>query len=102
MAEFIKACGRAEVAEGNGRVVVLNGQQIALFNLGGTFYATDDSCTHVGGPLSEGELEGTVVTCPLHGATFDVTDGRALGPPAGADLTCYEVKVEGDAVRVKV
>ncbi len=102
MAEFIKACARAEVADGKGHVVVLNGKQIALFNLGGAFYATDDACTHVGGSLSEGEIEGTVVTCPLHGATFDVTDGRVLGPPAGADLTCYEVKVDGDAVLVKV
>ncbi len=54
----------------------------------------------VGGPLSEGSVEGTVVTCPLHGATFDLTTGDVTGPPAGSPVKCYEVRVEGDEIQI--
>ena len=57
-------------------------RRIALFNVGGTCHAIDDTCTHRGGPLSEGTIDGVVVTCPWHGARFCVRDGQAQGPPA--------------------
>ncbi len=102
MAEFVRAVGTAELASGKGTVVELNGARIAIFNVDGTFYAMDDTCTHAGGPLSEGELDETVVTCPWHGATFDIKTGAVLGPPAADGVTSYEVKVEGDDILVKV
>ena len=102
MAEFVRALGSAELSPGKGTVVELNGAKIAIFNVDGTFYAMDDTCTHAGGPLSEGELDGTVVTCPWHGATFDIKTGGVLGGPAASGVSGYEVKVEGDDVLVEV
>ncbi len=102
MAEFVKAIATADLTAGHGVMVELQGKKIAIFNVDETFYAVDDTCTHVGGPLSEGELEGTKVTCPWHGAMFDVKTGGVHGPPASDDIRSYEVKIEGEDVLVKV
>ena len=102
MAEFIKALTTGELPAGKAVAVELNGKKVAVFNVDGTFYAIDDTCTHRGGPLSEGQVDGTVVTCPWHGAEFDVTNGQVLGPPAPGGVTSYEVKLEGNDVMVKV
>ena len=102
MAEFVKAIAKADLTAGHGVMVELQGKNIAIFNVGETFYAVDDTCTHVGGPLSEGELEGTRVTCPWHGATFDIKTGGVLGPPAPDGVRSYEVKTEGEDVLVKI
>jgi nitrite reductase/ring-hydroxylating ferredoxin subunit len=80
--------------------VAFEGEQVALFNVDGTIYAISDSCTHIGGQLSEGEVEGTIVTCPLHGATFDLTTGSSESPPADEPVTSYQVQVEGDEIQV--
>ena len=79
---------------------MFGGEKVALFNVGGTLYAISDTCTHRGGPLSEGEVNGTDVTCPLHGATFDLTTGSVKGPPASSAVTHYEVQVEGDEIQI--
>ena len=102
MAEFVKAVATSDLAGGQGAVVELQGKKIAIFNVAGAFYAMDDSCTHAGGPLSEGDIDGTVVRCPWHGATFDLRTGGALGPPASDGVRCYEVKTEGEHVLVKI
>ena len=102
MAEFVKAIAKADLTAGHGVMVELQGKKIAIFNVDETFYAVDDTCTHVGGPLSEGELEGASVTCPLHGATFDVKTGGVNGPPASDDVRSYEVRIEGEDVLVNV
>ena len=102
MAEFVKAIVTADLTAGHGVMVELQGKKIAIFNVDETFYAVDDTCTHVGGPLSEGELEGTTVTCPWHGATFDVQTGAVHGPPASDGERSYEVKTECEDVLVKV
>ena len=102
MAEFVKAVRRAELVPGKGTMVELNGVKIAIFNVDGAFYAMNDTCTHASGPLSEGDVDGAVVTCPLHGATFDIKTGAVLGPPASDGVRSYEVKTEGDDVLVKV
>ncbi len=101
MAEFVKAIAKSDLAAGHGAVVELQGKKIAIFNVDGAFYAMDDTCTHAGGPLSEGELDGTVVTCPWHGARFDVNTGGLQGPPAPDGVRSYEVKTEGEDVLVK-
>jgi nitrite reductase/ring-hydroxylating ferredoxin subunit len=64
--------------------------------------AIADTCTHKGGPLSEGSLEGNTVICPWHGANFDVCTGKNLTPPAAAEVTSYNVRVEGDDVEVEI
>ncbi len=74
----------------------------SLLNRGGDYFAIDDACTHRGGPLSEGEVGGTVVTCPLHGATYDLTTGNVLGPPAPEGLVSYKVQVDGSDIKVEL
>lgn len=102
MAGFVKVAKTAEVASGQGKMVEVGGKKIALFNVAGTFYAIDDTCTHRGGPLSEGVLDGKQVTCPWHGAIFDVTTGEVLGPPAPKGVARYNVRVEGENIEVEI
>ena len=73
----------------------------ALFNIEGTFYAMGNSCPHRGGPLGEGSLAGSTVTCPLHGAEFNVKTGEVLGPPAETGVKSYAVRVEGQDVLIE-
>ena len=102
MGGFVKVAKTSEVAPGMGKLVEVNGRKIALFNVQGSFHAIDDTCTHRGGPLSEGALEGKQVTCPWHGAIFDVTTGDALAPPAPKSVTRYNARVQGDSVEVEL
>ena len=95
MGRLIKVAETKDIPPGTAVAVDLEGRAVALFNVDGRLYAIDDTCTHRGGPLSEGELDGTVVTCPLHGARFDVTTGEVLGPPATKRVARYDVRVEG-------
>ncbi len=75
---------------------------VALFNVGGQFFAIDDVCTHDGGPLAEGMLENHTIACPRHGAKFDIRTGQALTMPATQPTASHEVKVVGDEVLVKL
>jgi NAD(P)H-dependent nitrite reductase small subunit len=100
MADFVKVAAVGDVPAGSGKVVEIGGKPVALFNVDGTFYAIDNVCPHMDGPLGEGSLAGKVVTCPWHGWEFDVTSGRNTADAACA-VPCFEVKVEGGAVFVK-
>ncbi len=93
MGTFHKAIEVNELTPGSCKGVEVSGQQIALFNIGGTFYAIGDTCTHMGGNLADGTLDGTTVTCPLHSAEFDVTTGRNLTPPAVPPTNAVPVEV---------
>ena len=75
MGEMVAVAKKNDVPAGKGIAVEIKGKRIALFNVDGTFYAIDDECTHAGGSLSEGDLYEYTVTCPLHGAEFDVRSG---------------------------
>jgi nitrite reductase/ring-hydroxylating ferredoxin subunit len=99
---FVTAASAQEVPPGTGKQVTLGGLTLALFNINGTFYAIDDTCSHQGGPLSEGDLSGTEVTCPWHGARFDLASGAFLCPPARSGVTAYKVQVVGDEVQVDI
>ena len=83
------------------KAVAVNGIQIALCNVDGVYYAIDDACTHRSALLSEGDLIGKEITCPLHGAIFDVTTGEVLEGPAGENLASYRVRVSGDDIEVE-
>jgi nitrite reductase/ring-hydroxylating ferredoxin subunit len=74
---------------------------VAVFDIGGSFCATQNKCTHRQGPLSKGKLDGSTVTCPNHGAQFNVCTGAVLRGPANDPLTTYRVIVEGDVGRVE-
>ncbi len=99
MADFVPVAVVEEVPPGRSKIVVVAGHVVALFNAGGTFHALSNTCLHRGGPVGEGELDGTVVTCPWHGWQYDVRTGRNLLNPA-ACLKTYPVKVEGERVLV--
>ena len=97
-----KVAKRSEIAPGSTRRVVVDGSEILLCNVEGNLYAIEDVCTHDGGPLDQGQLEGETVVCPRHGATFDVRTGDALTLPAVVPVMTYPVTVEGDDVYVDV
>jgi nitrite reductase/ring-hydroxylating ferredoxin subunit len=101
MGQLIKVAETNEVPPGTAKTVDVEGRPVALFNIDGTYYAIDDTCTHRGGPLSEGPVEGTTVTCPWHGATYDVITGNVLGPPAPEGVAHYNVHVDGNDIKVE-
>ena len=102
MTKLIKIATASDVPPGQRAAFTVEGQRIALFNVEGVYYAIGDSCTHRGGALSEGDVQGTKVTCPLHGADFDLKTGAALGPPAQQGVPSYKVVVEGDDIKVEI
>ena len=85
-----------EIPPGETRVVETEFESIALCNVGGTFYAVQDLCTHDGGPLGEGTLDGCEIMCPRHGARFDVRTGAVLAPPAFSPIRTFPVRVTSD------
>jgi 3-phenylpropionate/trans-cinnamate dioxygenase ferredoxin subunit len=90
----------SDVAPGTVRVFDVDGQAVAVANVDGQFYAFADVCTHDGGPVAEGELDGYVIECPRHGARFDITTGAVLSMPAVVPLPVYDLKVEGGEIKI--
>jgi nitrite reductase/ring-hydroxylating ferredoxin subunit len=102
MSSWVKLGMLSELSPGTGRHVRLADRAVALFNVDGEVYAIDGSCTHRGGPLGEGRLEGSVVTCPWHGARFDVRTGVVLSPPARTNAEVYRVSLETGVIAVEL
>ncbi|PYS06451.1 MAG: hypothetical protein DMG17_32385 [Acidobacteria bacterium] len=102
MAVFLKVAEIQSVLRGQGKKFNVGGKHIALFNIEGTYYAIDDTCTHKGGPLSEGKIEGSNVTCPWHGSIFDVRTGEVVRPPAPIGVSRYNVRVVGDDIEIEI
>ena len=100
MGEFTKVADAKDLPPGKSLSVEFGGERVALFNVDGTLYAIGDSCTHVGGPLSQGQVSGTSVICPLHGATFDLKTGNATTAPGSGAVKCYPVRAEGDEIQL--
>ena len=106
---FVKVADISEIPIGNRKMVKLEGKEILLTNIGGTYYAVGNRCTHAGGDLSKGSLDGNIITCPRHGSKFDVTTGKVVsGPkilflrPKIKDEPVYEVKVDGREIWLKI
>ena len=102
MAEYVEVALATELLPGGKKLLDIDGRAVALFNVDGTFYAIDDVCTHDGGPLAEGELEGCEIVCPRHGARFDVRTGAVLCMPAFEPVKAHEVMVENGVVFVRI
>ena len=102
MARYVRVASVSELSENEGRCVEVEGKRIALFKIGDDLFAVGDTCTHREGPLSEGVVEDGQVTCPWHGATFDIKTGRCLTPPADEDVPRYPVRVTGEDVEIEV
>ncbi len=98
MADWIRVCGRSELLPGEFRIAYDRDTVIAVFNIDGELYAIEDVCTHDGGELAGGPIEGYEIECLRHGARFDLRTGAALSPPAYQPTVCFPVKLEGDAV----
>lgn len=101
MGKFVKVASAKDIEPGTGLTVTADGQEVALFNVGGAFHAVHNTCVHRGGPLGEGPLEGQVVTCPWHGWQYDVTTGVCTVNPS-AKVKKFNVKVEGTDVLIDV
>ena len=91
--EFIAVASENEVGNGERILIEIDGQAIVLFNIAGEFFAIADLCSHDDGPLGEGEVEAYEITCPRHGAHFDLRTGKALTLPAVVDIPAYPVRV---------
>jgi nitrite reductase/ring-hydroxylating ferredoxin subunit len=102
MAGFVKVATTGDLAPGQAKQVQVDGKAIALFNLGGTYYAIDNTCPHRGGPLAEGDVEGEEVTCPWHGAKFRISSGEVLGPPARTGVGSYRTRVTGSDIEIEL
>ena len=88
---YVRASGKLEIAVGEMKKVILGGRDVLIVNIDGNYYAVGGECTHFGGDLSEGVLEGKIVTCPNHKARFDVTTGKVVSPPAEARLSLIHI-----------
>ena len=100
MSEWVDVAAVGEICPGDFRVVEVDGSMVAVFNLDGRYYAVDDVCTHDGGSLSGGRVEGDEVVCPRHGARFRITTGEVMAAPACEALHCYPVRVRGQRIEV--
>jgi nitrite reductase (NADH) small subunit len=101
MGEWVKAAAAGDLAPGSCTEVSVGGKPVALFNVGGTFYATSNICIHRGGPLGQGMLEGQAVMCPWHAWTWDVTTGENTANPS-LRIATFEVKVDAGDVLVRL
>jgi 3-phenylpropionate/trans-cinnamate dioxygenase ferredoxin subunit len=101
MAEFERVATLDEIASGARKSVLVDGIPVLLIHVGDNFYAVEDVCTHDGQPLTDGPIDGTEITCPRHGARFDITTGKALCMPATEPVATYDVKVEQGVIYLK-
>ena len=99
MSEFIKVAKVSDLGPGEKLLVEYDDEDVGLFNIDGKFYAISDVCTHDGGPLVEGELDGDWIICPRHGARFNVKTGEET-MPAFSPVPLYEVKIEGEDILI--
>jgi nitrite reductase/ring-hydroxylating ferredoxin subunit len=99
--DFVKVALRKEIRPSQMKEVQVNGQSVCVANIDGEYYAINNICTHEGGPLADGVLEGFEVECPWHQSRFDVRTGAVEAPPASEPETTYEVKVDGEDILVR-
>ncbi len=102
MANFVKVGKVSDIKDKQMKSFQISGTEILISHFGDKFYATAEKCTHFGGPLSKGKLSEGVVTCPWHGAEFDIKKGSVLKGPAKKPLNTFEVKVEGEDLLVDI
>ncbi|GAB7550143.1 MULTISPECIES: Rieske (2Fe-2S) protein [unclassified Cupriavidus] len=101
MSEWIDVAPADEFAPGTCRSVDVDGLQVAVFNVRGSYYAVEDMCSHEAEPLCGGDIEGEEVVCPRHGAHFSLITGAALSPPAYDPVAIFPVRVVDGKVQVK-
>lgn len=100
MPDFKKVASASEIPAGEMTIVEVDGEEVAIANVGGEFFAFTNTCTHRGGPLGEGILMGDVVECPFHAGRFNVRTGAVVAPPPSEPVQTYAVRVDGDDISV--
>jgi nitrite reductase/ring-hydroxylating ferredoxin subunit len=100
--KWLAVMERTAIGAGQIASATVGDKEIAIYNIDGELYATDNICTHAFGLLSEGFLEGDVIECPIHAGRFEVKTGKGLGPPIICDIKTYPVRLNGDSVEVDV
>jgi len=98
---YVKVGQVGDFPAGSLKKVTVSGEDVVVANVAGKLYAITNKCTHRGGPLDEGGLEGSAVTCPWHGGQFDLTTGKVLEPPPLKEEVCFEVMIEASNVLLK-
>jgi len=101
MSDWITVAKVGELAPGSHRVIDVDGASVAVFNVAGEYYAIEDVCTHDGGQLTGGFVEGDQVVCPRHGARFSIKTGEALSAPAYEPTAKFPVRVENGVIQVR-
>jgi nitrite reductase/ring-hydroxylating ferredoxin subunit len=101
MAEsVVRVCAQDEVAPDSAKAYEVGDRRLAVFNIGGTFYVTDDECTHASASLADGMLDGDIIECCLHFGAFDVKTGAVKAPPCSIALRTYQVQLQGNDIYV--
>ena len=101
MSDWIDVIAESALTEGEHVVVDVDGTEVAVFKTEEGIYAVEDVCTHDGAEIASGQLEGSVIVCPRHGAKFCLKTGKILRGPAYEDLPCFPVRVEGGVIQVR-
>jgi nitrite reductase/ring-hydroxylating ferredoxin subunit len=99
--DFVKVAETKDVQSSMLKVDLEGEGSVCIANVDGKYYAIGNVCTHEGGPLADGSLEGYEVECPWHGSKFDVRSGKVTNPPANEPEPTYDVKVEGDSILIR-
>ena len=99
--EFVKVADTKDIQAGQMKAIDLAGEQVCIVNVDGNYYAIGNICTHEGGPLNEGMLDGYEVECPWHGAHFDIRTGKVLAPPAQKPVPSYDIRIEANNILIK-
>jgi ethylbenzene dioxygenase ferredoxin component len=97
---IVRICAQSEIAPDSVKAFEVGDRRLAVFNIGGRFYITDDECTHASASLADGMLEGEVIECAMHLGAFHVPTGEVKAPPCAMALRTYKVIREGDDVLV--
>jgi nitrite reductase/ring-hydroxylating ferredoxin subunit len=96
----VRVCAQAEITPDSAKAYEVGDRRLAVFNIGGTFYVTDDECTHASASLADGMLDGDVIECSLHFGAFNVKTGAVEAPPCSIALRTYKVLLQGDDIFV--
>jgi 3-phenylpropionate/trans-cinnamate dioxygenase ferredoxin subunit len=99
---FVAIAQVDQIPAGTMKSLIVKGNTILVVNIKGDFYAIGNKCTHFGGDLAKGKLEGSIVTCPRHGSQFDVISGNLVKGPATKGEPVYKVRIEGQSVEVEI
>ena len=102
MAQAHRVAKTSDIEDEAGKAFKIGDREIAVWKMGGQFYATDDICTHAYASLADGYVEDGCVECPLHAGRFEIATGKAQGAPVFVDIKTYPVRIEGDEIFVEV